>query len=444
MIIYLILASIGLIGFWFYYYLVLRKTTFFNLNRWYLLSAIIFCLLYPFSYHFIKVERVTIEQEQNSTPTVAAELLNSMYDIKDNLQTFNDSSTHQILWLPIIYFSVCGLLLFRLGWSIVWVRRLTIGARSVTGKGFKIFHCDKIKQPMSLFKSIYFPKSWNDELPQEILLHELEHVKKWHFIDLLIIELVAVVFWFNPVIYLYKKSIRLNLEYLADKSVLDQKTDILHYQSMLLSYTLKENHSSALVTNFSTPLKNRIEMMKKRKSSTWMRLTMIGALPLATLLVAMNTKSELKAPIAKAIKPLTEFTQSDDKPTQSPLGSDKLLKVTSGFGQRTHPISKVKKLHTGIDLAAETGTPIYATADGKIVLAQNDTNHGNYVLIQHSDVYETQYSHMNYYIVLVGEVVKKGQLIGYVGSTGQSMAPHLHYEIHENGEPVDPQNFLGC
>ena len=114
--------------------------------------------------------------------------------------------------------------------------------------------------------------------------------------------------------------------------------------------------------------------------------------------------------------------------------------LRSRFGYRIHPIFKTRKLHTGVDLAAPTGTPIYAAGDGVIKWYKWQSGYGNKVEIQHVNGYETGYGHMSRYVdgLGVGSQVRQGQLIGYVGSTGQSTGPHLHFEILINGNLVDP------
>lgn len=116
--------------------------------------------------------------------------------------------------------------------------------------------------------------------------------------------------------------------------------------------------------------------------------------------------------------------------------------MTSGFGMRDHPILKQRRAHKGVDLAAPTGTPVYATADGTIGMAQWFSSYGNYVQIEHGAGLETRYGHLSGYTVEAGQHVHKGDLIGYVGSTGRSTGPHLHYEIRVAGEAVNPIPYM--
>ena len=129
-------------------------------------------------------------------------------------------------------------------------------------------------------------------------------------------------------------------------------------------------------------------------------------------------------------------------PAIQPVSNKNLSRMASGYGYRIHPIYKTRKLHTGMDFSAKTGTPIYATGDGKISkVRKSRRGYGNHVIIDHGYGYKTLYAHMIKYVVRRGQKVKRGEVIGYVGSTGTSVAPHLHYEVHKDGRKINPVNF---
>jgi len=117
-------------------------------------------------------------------------------------------------------------------------------------------------------------------------------------------------------------------------------------------------------------------------------------------------------------------------------------RFSSLFGSRVHPVTGRRKNHHGIDMAAPSGTPIFATADGRVEMAKWYGGYGNYVQIEHGGDVETRYGHMSRMNVSAGQPVKKGDLIGWVGSTGRSTGPHLHYEVRIAGAPVDPEPYL--
>jgi DNA-binding transcriptional regulator GbsR (MarR family) len=129
-------------------------------------------------------------------------------------------------------------------------------------------------------------------------------------------------------------------------------------------------------------------------------------------------------------------------PAIQPVSNKNLSRMASGFGYRIDPIYKTKKFHKGMDFSATKGTPIYATGNGKISkVIRSRRGYGNHVVINHGYGYKTLYAHMTKYIVKKGQSVKRGEIIGYVGSTGKSVAPHLHYEVHKDGRKIDPVNF---
>lgn len=129
-------------------------------------------------------------------------------------------------------------------------------------------------------------------------------------------------------------------------------------------------------------------------------------------------------------------------PATMPVKKQDLTRMASGYGWRSDPFTKARKKHFGMDFTAPRGTPIYATGDGKVVRAdQRSSGFGKHIRIDHGFGYISLYAHMSKYNVRRGQRVKRGDLIGFVGNTGRSQAPHLHYEISKNGRKINPINF---
>ena len=129
-------------------------------------------------------------------------------------------------------------------------------------------------------------------------------------------------------------------------------------------------------------------------------------------------------------------------PAIMPVRNEDLRRMASGYGWRTDPFTKVRKFHYGMDFSAPRGTPVYATGDGKVIRADNrSSGYGRHIRIDHGYGYTSLYAHLYKYNVRRGERVQRGDLIGYVGSTGRSQAPHLHYEIFKDGDRINPINF---
>ncbi|MBP9083981.1 MAG: M23 family metallopeptidase [Bacteroidia bacterium] len=130
-------------------------------------------------------------------------------------------------------------------------------------------------------------------------------------------------------------------------------------------------------------------------------------------------------------------------PAIQPVSNKDLTRIASGFGYRIHPIYKTSKMHEGIDFTAPVGTDIYAAGNGNVKeVVYGDRGYGNYVLISHGFGYETLYAHMSKVNARPGQKVKRGDVIGNVGSTGASTAPHLHYEVIKQGSKINPINFF--
>ena len=150
----------------------------------------------------------------------------------------------------------------------------------------------------------------------------------------------------------------------------------------------------------------------------------------------------------KSYEEVDELVKNKEKllshtPAIQPLSNKDLNRIASGFGYRIDPVYKTTKFHAGLDFSAPQGTPIYATADGTVSTSGNSGNgYGNHVIINHSYGYETLYGHMVRVKARNGQAVKRGEVIGWVGSTGKSTGPHCHYEVHKNGEKIDQIYFF--
>lgn len=130
-------------------------------------------------------------------------------------------------------------------------------------------------------------------------------------------------------------------------------------------------------------------------------------------------------------------------PAIQPVSNEELKRLSSGYGVRIDPILKTKKMHTGVDFSAPKGTPIYATGDGTVKMVRSSLGgYGRQVEIDHGYGYVTKYAHMEMYNVKKGQQVKRGECIGYVGNSGKSTAPHLHYEVHKDNKKINPVHYF--
>jgi len=199
----------------------------------------------------------------------------------------------------------------------------------------------------------------------------------------------------------------------------------------------------------ATPIPDSIRIKTMEKSK---EVTLVQSLSEIELIKSMknqlNNLSYRSAFMDKSYEEIGGMLKNKEKllsaiPAIQPVSNKDLNRVASGFGYRIDPVYKVRKFHAGLDFTASQGTPIYATADGKVKESGfNTSGFGNHVVINHGYGYETLYGHMVRVKVRAGATVKRGEVIGYVGNTGKSTGPHCHYEVHRNGQPVDPVYYF--
>ena len=149
---------------------------------------------------------------------------------------------------------------------------------------------------------------------------------------------------------------------------------------------------------------------------------------------------------SKSFDEVVELFKDQDEmlmsiPAIQPVANKDLKRTASGYGMRIDPIYKTAKFHAGMDFSANTGTPVYATGNGRIKKAGWQSGYGKVIIVDHGYGYETWYAHLNKYNVRVGQKVVRGEVIGEVGNTGKSTGPHLHYEVHLKGKVMNPVNY---
>ncbi len=150
---------------------------------------------------------------------------------------------------------------------------------------------------------------------------------------------------------------------------------------------------------------------------------------------------------SKSLDEITVLAENKEKflatiPAIQPINNEDLTRMASGYGYRTDPFTKVRKFHYGMDFTAQRGTPVYATGDGVVKRADaGSTGYGRHIRIDHGYGYVSLYAHLYKYNVRKNQKVKRGDIIGFVGSTGRSQAPHLHYEVFKDKKRINPINF---
>ena len=199
----------------------------------------------------------------------------------------------------------------------------------------------------------------------------------------------------------------------------------------------------------SNPIPDSARVKEMEKKKEVLLVQSMGETELVTSMAAqLNNLSLRMAFQVKSFGAIENMVKNKEKllaaiPSIQPISNRTLNRVSSGFGYRIDPVYKDRRLHPGLDFTAPVGTPIYAAADGVVKDAGFNTGgYGNRVVVNHGFGYETLYAHMVRIKARVGTKVKRGEVIGYVGSTGKSTGPHLHYEVHKNGIQLDPIYFF--
>jgi murein DD-endopeptidase MepM/ murein hydrolase activator NlpD len=256
------------------------------------------------------------------------------------------------------------------------------------------------------------------------------------------------------VIWVYTKFIpkptdnelKMRLELMKDNySILSEKTKTLQQQMADLEKRDNEVYRSIFEAN-PLPDSARAELTAKKKEIDKVNVISDDQLE-KEIESSLNNIAARVAYQQNSYKEIEKLINNQENklssiPAIQPVSNKDLTRIASGFGYRIHPIYGIPKMHNGLDFTATQGTPIYATGDGRVTTSGMSTGTGNHVIINHGYGYETVYMHMVRIKARDGQLVKRGEIIGWVGSTGASTGPHCHYEVHINGRPVDPVYFF--
>lgn len=424
---YLVKSCVFVMAFYIPFILFLKKTTFFTINRIYLLLGLLLSFVLPLYAGFATISSYSPPDLPFMEP-IAAQTELVISQASEPSGFLNISA-----FLIIIYWVGIAVRLIRLTFSITGIMKLKKQGEVVAYHELNVFKTDS-SVPFSFFNYVFLPKAIND---RAILEHEAAHVRQYHWIDLLIVELVSMILWFNPVMIVYKRSLKQQHEYLADQTAIRSGIDVGEYL-ISIKRQIELAVPSPLTSEFYfLAIKNRINMLTKKRTSFYGLSLYTVVLPLIIcLLMAFSPKKHFQI-----IKSDGNDSLQEQITLSLPIDKKNFL-MESGYGERLHPVLGVMRLHTGIDLAAKEGVPVTATQDGVVVKAELADAWGNIIVIQHAGAYSTSYSHLKSMNVKEGDKVQKGQEIGLVGHTGLSTKDHLHFELHQNGKAIDPIKYL--
>ncbi|MFS2186334.1 M56 family metallopeptidase [Mucilaginibacter sp. Mucisp84] len=328
--VFLLKVNIALLLFCAGYYLVLRPLTFYTLNRIYLLAAILFASIYPqinFSAFVQRHEELAKPMEQ-----IALNWQSPAQLVNQPVQTFD-----YWYWLSVIFWTGAGLLLIRLALQLFSLLRLYKNSRPQYIGGHLVRVMDKDAAPFSFWRSIYVNPAKHEPADlKSILLHEQVHVNQWHTADILLAELSSIFYWFNPGIWLIKRAVRENIEFITDRKILKNGIDSKAYQYSLVNVSFN-NNQPGIVNHFNiSTIKKRIIMMNAKRSSklNLTRYAFVVPAVMALLLVFSISKADFAKPVritlAAAVQPLARIINinADEVPAK-PVKAAKQIHKTS-------------------------------------------------------------------------------------------------------------------
>ncbi|QHI35095.1 Murein DD-endopeptidase MepM [Kordia antarctica] len=435
-LIYLLQVSLVFGSFYLLYKWLFSKFTFHAVNRTFLLLVFPLALLLPFSnLLFPQIQNLTIEIPllENFTAFSGFEYFT------EETVTLNNQTVNYGFWMFFAYAIgvLCYLVRFiKTTLSLVTLKR---NSQKISSNNTTLYKAN-VSEIFSYFHWIFVPNSQKEAVDELIITHEKAHVQHLHSIDVVLAELFIAFFWFHPLAYSYRKSLKSIHEFQADAFVLKQHVKKSTYLELLLK-SLEPKNTNPVYSYFSHPtLKKRIEMITKSQSKHSSKLLYLLLIPVIAL-VFMAFTSGNESMISNEFIPIT--IKTNGKPSLFPVKNGSSIDITSHFGLKpNHPRMKNAIPHGGIDIKAINGTPVIATADGIVIKATKKGNWGNLLVISHADGFETWYAHLKGFNIKEGTKVTKGDIVGYVGNTGLSTGSHLHYEVRQDGKRLDPMNYI--
>ena len=318
-------------------------------------------------------------------------------------------------------------------------------------KNIRILRSEAAISPFTigiLYPVIVLPEkileSRNVSVIEPVILHEIEHIKNRDMLWLSVYNLLTALFFFNPIVWMArKKHYRYTEEFCDAKIMLSGKVNIGQYGRSLIFVNQFLNHnfpkSIPAMRLKSSSLWHRLNSLKggkmmKRENKLKVVLTLLF-LFMASLIVSFENAREP----GYAFATKSSVVQKEDLEYMSPI---KKGYISSDFGERIHPIKKVKMMHYGIDIAAKTGTPVFAVDEGEVIFAKEKGNYGQLIVIRHKNKVESRYAQLGISLVKEGQLVKQGQIIAEIGHSKYGTGPHLHFEFHIKGEPVSPTKYI--
>jgi hypothetical protein len=441
--VYLFKVNLALLILLALYAVAFRKLTFFHWNRIYLTGSVLLSFILPLlrlnwrSSLPAAVDPVTIDW------TYMDHLVNTPIKLKQHAEIFTPANV-----LLIIYLAVAMIITVRSASRFRYLGRIARQSQLIRKGRLSIYLHDGGAGSFTLFRSIYLDRYAYEKRLRPVFRHEMVHAVQLHSLDLVFLGFIKVLLWFNPFIYILNRYVRENHEYLADRHAYGRKVSLREYLECLKSEVIRSYRPLHASFFKSSTVKNRIIMLthhSSRRNKKWIYLGILPVIILTLVLFHTPPDKSMAHSFSEAdalYRPAGANVRSEDIPSQFPLSETYRESITWGYNQQAiHPITKELAVHHGIDVAAPSGTPVYATGDGVVIKAGTEEGWGKLIVMEHEDGYVTFYAHLDGIDVETGLKVGRGEVIGRVGNSGQSTGPHLHYEVRRNGEYLDPADF---
>lgn len=433
-IFYLLKVSLVQVVLYFFYLFLFRNNTLHAFNRATLLSVLPFSFIAPLAnlkiFLFDEAESILLIKGVVTDYTV----------IFPEFAPGSSLGSSGIFFkiVLIVYAAVVLLLVVRFIFQVYKIVRLKNGSQQYKVGKFSFFVSNKVISPFTFFRWVFIPTMFdNSEKYSTMRDHEIVHAAKLHTLDLIVVELYCIILWFNPFVYLFRKSLKNVHEFTADSSIATSSSAKEKYLMQLLASTV--HYEILELTNpfYYKSFKKRVEMITKNKTPQRRKFEYILYIILVAFVFQAFSFSTFERPVHAQNY---ENAAASESPTGKPV-DNAIVSLDYGVSF-TNPFTKKVVTHNGIDFKAPIGTPVKSTANGVVVESLEKGNWGNLVVIQHGDDLQTWYAHLNEFVVKKGDTVSKGQVIGYVGNTGQSTGSHLHYMVMKNGETVNPNDYF--
>ena len=366
--VYILKSSVCLAAFYLFYRLLLSRETFHRFNRIALLGVIILSVAIPF------IRIMTDEPVAIQRPLQNLEYLLQMAQMQTEIQV----QTSQSFWLPllfVVYLVGCVFFFARFLYSTIRIcRMIGMGEKQVLPDGSKLVVTDETVCPFSWMGYIVISQKDMEESGEEILTHEMAHIRARHSVDMLICSFCVILQWFNPAVWLLKQELENIHEYEADESVINHGIDAKHYQLLLIKKAVGSQRFTSMANSFNhSKLKKRITMMLKRKSNPWARLKYLYVLPLTAVAVVAFARPEISRELEKIssakiseivpVKEVIEPKKAESVVEAAPVPEEKpvvkpVVKVTSKVDTSVPQDTKIIKIEVSPVEKKETEDPL--------------------------------------------------------------------------------------